>query len=82
MAYQLPPEIANPLKDLLQQDAQPVLDTFISDIQAAGNKLVSNLPQAAQAPASLGWSLLTSIAAIAAHGELAVILKHNQPSGS
>lgn len=82
MAYQLPPEIANPLKELLQQDAQPAIDAFVSDIQAAGNKLVANLPPAAQAPASLGWNLLTAVAAIAAHGELAVILKHNVPTAS
>jgi hypothetical protein len=79
MASQLAPEILNPLKALLQEEAQPVLDTFLGDINAAGQKAVNSLPQAAQAPAGLGWTLFSTILTIAAHGELAVILRHNQP---
>lgn len=63
--------------ELLQQDAQPLLDAFIADIQTAGNALVAKLPVGAQPLAGVGASLLTSLAAVAAQAELGVILAHN-----
>lgn len=63
--------------ELLQMDAQPLLDEFIADIQGAANKLVGKLPAGEQGFAGVGSNLLIGLASIAAHAELGVILRHN-----
>jgi hypothetical protein len=63
--------------ELLQQDAQPLLDALISEVNAAASKFVSALPAGVQGSVGLGVNLLMGLGSIAAQAELNTILAHN-----
>lgn len=67
--------------ELLQQDAQPLLDELIAGINTVATNWAAKLPAAVSPEAALGVNLLTGLAAIAAHAELGVILRHNPAPG-
>ena len=79
---QIPQAILNPLEAVLDVEAQPLLDTFLSEVQAASAKLVGSLPTETQGPVGLGVNVLTSIAGLLLQNEVNSLVAHNQPKAA
>lgn len=77
MSLTIPPEIADPFKAVLQQDAQPILDAALSGVTGIAQQVVGKLPVSDQPAANFVSSLLVQFIGVALQGELNILLKHN-----